>query len=302
MPIYKVTHLTKYTYQYNASVSYNEARVTLRSFQRALYEQQVVRGNVKVTPKPIDSRSWVDYFGNEVHHFSLREPYDTLSVVSNTHVEIIPNQVMGVDGIAKLEQSSATCASVKSILKESFEDKILDARQYIYESPYVPIFEGGYDYAAESLLPDRPMLEAVHDLMTRIYTEFSYDPNATTISTPVETVLKEKAGVCQDFAHFMIACLRSHGLAARYVSGYLETIPPEGTEKLQGSDASHAWVSVFEPTIGWVDYDPTNNQLPTHQHITIGWGRDFIDLSPLKGVYYGGGEQELIVEVDVNRV
>ncbi|MEN9849778.1 MAG: hypothetical protein RL368_2518, partial [Pseudomonadota bacterium] len=139
------------------------------------------------------------------------------------------------------------------------------------------------------------------DLMRRIFTEFTYDPHFTTIITPLSDVLLHRRGVCQDFAHLMIACLRSLGLAARYVSGYLETLPPPGQVKLQGSDASHAWLAVYVPGRGWIDFDPTNNQIPTNQHITTAWGRDYSDVTPLKGIIFGGGEHLLSVSVDVNR-
>ena len=135
--------------------------------------------------------------------------------------------------------------------------------------------------------------------MQRIYTEFKYDPEFSTLATPLKEVLEHRSGVCQDFAHLAIGCLRSQGLAARYVSGYIETEPPPGKERLVGADASHAWFSVFQPGVGWLDFDPTNNQIPGERHITVAWGRDYADVTPLKGVAFGGGEHELKVSVDV---
>lgn len=146
------------------------------------------------------------------------------------------------------------------------------------------------------------MLEAVHDLMVRIHTDFIYDPDFTTLATPLATVLEHRRGICQDFSHLAIACVRTQGLAARYVSGYIETLPPPGKEKLVGSDASHAWFSVYIPELGWIDFDPTNNQIPVDQHIIVGWGRDYGDVTPLKGVIFGGGEHELAVSVDVRNL
>ena len=158
------------------------------------------------------------------------------------------------------------------------------------------------EFAAISFTPNRPLFEAVYDLMQRIYAEFDFTPGFTTISTPLSTVMEERKGVCQDFAHLAIAGVHAMGLPARYVSGYLETMAAAGKEKLTGVDASHAWFSVFIPEMGWVDFDPTNNQLPTEQYITIGWGRDYFDIIPLKGVIMSGGTHELKVSVDVKRL
>jgi hypothetical protein len=158
------------------------------------------------------------------------------------------------------------------------------------------------DYSAPSFTASRPIIDALSDLMTRILADFRFDPTATTVSTPLEEFFKTKRGVCQDFAHFLIACLRSIGLPARYVSGYLETDPPPGMPKLRGVDASHAWVSLYCPGIGWIDADPTNNCFPSLRHISIGWGRDYADISPVRGVLIGGTDQVLKVSVDVTAV
>ena len=174
---------------------------------------------------------------------------------------------------------------------------------YLLESEFIEFSEQVRAYMDKSFTPNRPLLEAVEDLMHRIYQEFDYVPGFSSIATPLAEVIKHRKGVCQDFAHLAIACLRMRGLAARYVSGYLETIPPEGQERLVGADASHAWFSVFVPHQGWVDFDPTNAQIPSEQHITVAWGRDYADVAPLKGVVFGGGEDnELDVSVDVERI
>jgi transglutaminase-like putative cysteine protease len=157
------------------------------------------------------------------------------------------------------------------------------------------------DYAMQSFRPGRSAMEAAEELMHRIYTDFEFKPGFTTIATPLSTVMQQRKGVCQDFAHLAIACVRSAGLPARYVSGYIETISPEGTEKLVGVDASHAWFSVYIPGKGWVDFDPTNNMIPSDQHITIGWGRDYADITPVRGVVLSSGAHELKVSVDVRR-
>jgi transglutaminase-like putative cysteine protease len=153
--------------------------------------------------------------------------------------------------------------------------------------------------AEPSFTPGRPWLEAVLDLTKRIYTEFKYDPAATNVNTALDTVLRIKRGVCQDFAHLQIGCLRSMGLPARYVSGYLLTAPPPGQPKLVGSDASHAWTAAFSPEAGWIDFDPTNNIIPGIGHVTLAWGRDYGDVCPIKGVLVGGGQHRMRVAVDV---
>jgi len=159
-----------------------------------------------------------------------------------------------------------------------------------------------HEYARSSFASNRPLLSAVRELTERIYTDFTYDPESTSIATPLDEVLQNKRGVCQDFAHLAIGCLRSLGFPARYVSGYLETLPPPGQEKLVGSDASHAWFAVFSPGEGWFEFDPTNNNMPAEHHITTAWGRDYGDVSPLKGVFFDGGKsQKLTVSVDVSR-
>ncbi len=174
-----------------------------------------------------------------------------------------------------------------------------DAYSFVFDSPYVPRDEALADYAAPSFPPGRPLLAAVFDLTTRIHREFRYDPRATTVATPMRKVLARRAGVCQDFAHLQLGCLRALGLAARYVSGYLVTEPPPGKARLVGADASHAWLSVFCPAWGWIDCDPTNDQVPGDRHVTLAWGRDYDDVCPVRGIVLGGGRSTLKVSVDV---
>jgi transglutaminase-like putative cysteine protease len=175
----------------------------------------------------------------------------------------------------------------------------LEVRQFIYDSPHVAATTELADYARPSFAPGRPWLEATLELMARIYREFAYDPMATNVSTPLETVLTMRRGVCQDFAHLQIGCLRSLGLPARYDSGYLLTTPPAGQPRMVGADASHAWLAAWCPGVGWVDFDPTNNVVPSLGHITVAWGRDYSDVCPIKGVFIGGGEHAMNVSVDV---
>jgi transglutaminase-like putative cysteine protease len=198
--------------------------------------------------------------------------------------------------------NSPSWEKVRDSLEHSLTNEYLEAREFVLDSPFIAVDNTLREYARPSFTPGRPILDAVRDLMRRIFTEFVYDPNFTTIITPLNTVLEHRRGVCQDFAHLMIGGIRSMGLAARYVSGYLETLPPPGKEKLQGSDASHAWLAVYVPGQGWVDFDPTNHQMPTNQHITTAWGRDYSDVTPLKGTIFGGGSHILQVSVDVTRM
>ena len=190
---------------------------------------------------------------------------------------------------------------VRQRIQTDMDPEVLELRQYILDSPMIPTMPELRTYAEKSFPKNRSLLEAVEELTTRLYTDFTYDPNFTTIATPLADVIQHRRGVCQDFAHLGIGCLRTLGLAARYVSGYIETDPPPDQEPLEGADASHAWFSVYLPQLGWVDFDPTNNQIPADQHITIAWGRDYSDVTPLKGVVFGSGTHELSVSVDVGR-
>lgn len=187
---------------------------------------------------------------------------------------------------------------VKEEINADQNADILDVRQYILDSPLIQAIPELRDYVEISFTENRPIVETVEELTTRLYIDFAFDPDSTTIATPLFDVIKHRCGVCQDFAHLGIGCLRSIGLAARYVSGYIETQPPPNEVKLVGSDASHAWFSVYIPNMGWVDFDPTNNQIPTDRHITVAWGRDYSDVTPLKGVVFGSGRHELSVSVD----
>ncbi|WP_290568210.1 transglutaminase-like domain-containing protein, partial [Leeuwenhoekiella sp. UBA6783] len=207
----------------------------------------------------------------------------------------------------KTEFRSDRCTKVsleqakENLLKTDLE--ILDAKQFVLDSIFInKTGEAVEKYARESFKPNRSVFEAAEELMQRIYTDFKFVSGFTSVSTPIDVVMQERKGVCQDFAQIAIACIRAIGLPARYISGYIETLPPPGQEKLIGADASHAWFSIFIPGFGWVDFDPTNNQIPGDQHLVVGWGRDYYDVPPLKGVVYGSGKSRLSVEVDIARV
>ncbi|MBE2224701.1 MAG: transglutaminase family protein [Anaerolineae bacterium] len=284
---YRITHTTAYQYEDPASLSFNEARLLPRTFETPLFSQKRLTHEVVVSPFWRDARERQDCYGNDVLYFTMRQAHSEMKITVTSEVELTPKPLPMLSG--------ANWEAVRATLLDSQNVTLLPLREFMLDSPLVPLLPEIRPYAAMSFGRKRPLLEATHDLMQRIYTDFTYQPGTTTITTPLRQVLAEKSGVCQDYAHFMLACLRLHGLAARYVSGYIET-------ELEGSAASHAWVSVFVPDLGWVDFDPTNNLMPHDQHITLGWGRDFSDVTPLKGIFYGGGESELAVAVDVVRL
>ncbi len=289
---YRVIHTTEYDYSKKVGLSYNEARL----LPRFTANQHCLHTQLQVTPLPADYREHEDFFGNRVAYFSIREPHQTFVVTATSEVKIVSHE-------AQLNFSRGIAwESVRQSLSQQRDPETLDALQYSLNSPYITASAELAIYAQPSFQPGRSLLEAVNDLMGRIHSDFTYDPDFTTLATPLLTVLEHKRGVCQDFAHLAIGCLRAQGLAARYVSGYIETFPPPGKEKLVGSDASHAWFSVYVPELGWMDFDPTNNQIPVDQHIIVGWGRDYGDVTPLKGVIFGGGEHKLAVSVDVRNL
>lgn len=288
---YKIVHKTEYSYTHPVNLCYNEARLSPRSFaHQACSESQFV-----VEPEPRECRERQDFFGNTVYYFTIQQPHNqiTVTVTSRVNVKDRERQLNFIEHLAWEE--------VRQQLQTDQNPGILEIRQYVLDSPMVPMMPELHAYAEKSFTQGKPLLEAVNDLTTCLYTHFTYDPGFTTIATPLADVIKHRRGVCQDFAHLGIGCLRALGLAARYVSGYIETVPPPDQEPLAGADASHAWFSVYLPQLGWVDFDPTNNQIPVDQHITIAWGRDYADVTPLKGVVFGSGTHELSVSVDCKR-
>ena len=239
-----------------------------------------------------------DYFGNRVCHFAIEGPHRSLEVTARSLVDVREGGSAG----SQLDFGN-TCAQVLGMLTEDRGGDTLLAREFVLPSPLVEDGAEIRDYAGPFFAADRPFLSAVRALTQSIFQEFRYDTTFSDVSTPVGEVLEHRRGVCQDFAHLAIACVRSMGFAARYVSGYLETLPPPGREKLVGSDASHAWFAVYSPGEGWFEFDPTNDQVAGHQHIVTAWGRDYADVAPLRGVVFGGGEKHrLRVSVDVSRV
>ena len=285
---YRIVHQTAYHYSEPASLSQNELILNPRETS----VQQVIHNQLVVSPEPQYEDARTDYFGNNIQVFMVQHPHTELAMTATSMVETHPSTGFSPEQTTPWED----VVRQLSIHSRSME---LDAFQFVFASPMVAISSKIKDYARVSFPPLRPVLEGSVDLMRRIFTEFTYDKSATNVDTRVDQVLAKRKGVCQDFAHLAIGCLRSLGLAARYVSGYMETQPPPGKPKLVGADASHAWLSLFIPGIGWVDLDPTNNLMPGERHITLAWGRDYGDVSPVKGVVMGGGRHSLSVTVDV---
>ena len=290
---YRVTHSTTYNYSRNVTLCHNVAHLMPRNTP----QQTCYYSELKIAPLPITVNEWADLFGNRQASFSIQDPHHQLVVTAISEVDILSAGSL-LDNAFPISWEQAV-----NHMQTVTDPETMDARLYLLESDFVEFSAEVDAYTGLSFSPNRPVLEAVEDLMHRIYQDFAYVPGFSSIATPLEEVLRHRKGVCQDFAHLAIACLRMRGLAARYVSGYLETIPPAGSERLIGADASHAWFSVFVPHQGWVDFDPTNAQIPNEQHITVAWGRDYGDVAPLKGVVFGGGaKNKLQVSVDVERI
>ncbi|MGZ8191270.1 MAG: transglutaminase family protein [Methylococcaceae bacterium] len=309
---YRITHTTVYNYSQSVGLCQNEARLQPRNFWR----QQCHTSSFEITPAPLDFQERIDFFGNRVAYFAIQQAHKQLTVTAISEVTVFPKQ-NALDSFNPLSweqvrnllqeapvqgQSQNQTQGQNQQQHQDQASEILDARQYVLDSPMVIANYQLADYAQPSFLPNRSLVDVVRDLMQRIYRDFTYDPSFTTIATPLSDVLAHRRGVCQDFAHLAIGCLRSYGIAARYISGYVETVPEPGQQRLIGADASHAWFSVYIPGTGWLDFDPTNNKLPLDQHITLAWGRDFADVTPLKGIAFGGGQHTLSVSVDVMRL
>ena len=284
---YRVSHTTTYRYAEPVSVCHNELHLTPRDRPG----QSLLRSQLLVEPPPSTLQRDVDYFGNAVTFLTLQEPHVELKITAMSHVQVtVPTGIL---------LPTPAWETVAERLRSKRTGDSLAAFELSLESPLVRIDAEVQRFAAASFPEGRALLDGVRDLVHRIHADFAYDPEATCVSTPVAEVLKERRGVCQDFAHLAIACLRSIGLAARYVSGYIETVPPPGKERLLGADASHAWLAVWVPEHGWVDFDPTNDVVPDGSHVTLAWGRDYGDVPPVKGVVLGGGEHTMDVAVDV---
>ncbi|NJB82723.1 transglutaminase family protein [Wenyingzhuangia aestuarii] len=291
--LYKVIHSTIYDYDEGVTFCHNIAILKPKD----IAGQRLVDYQLEISPKPTEFSEKEDFFGNTITRFSIQEHHKQLKVIATSKVN---RDVSTCKNIQDAEVGKRITLSETLELLKGVSDEILDARQYQLESILINnINEDIKKYALESFKPDRSVFEASFELMQRIFKDFEFNTTFSNVATPISEVMKEKKGVCQDFAQIAIACLRSVNLPARYISGYIETLPPPGKEKLIGTDASHAWFSVYIPTFGWVDFDPTNNQIPKDQHIIVAWGRDYYDVAPLKGVLYSSGMSTLSVSVDI---
>ena len=285
---YRVSHATTYVYSEPVPVSHNLVMITPRS----LGHQRCDDHRLDVRPRPNHIERRVDVFGNIVHVFSIEENHQRLRIAAQSLVTVNTESADEEDSIA--------WEDVRDGLAAQTDSGWFDASSLLFDSPCIQRSTTWFDYAASEFTRGRPALAAAQGLNSKIHADFQYDDEATNVDTPLPTVFELRRGVCQDFAHAAIACFRSRGLAARYVSGYLRTSPPPGKPRLVGADASHAWVSVYlGPNLGWKDLDPTNNIFCGDDHIPVAWGRDYRDVVPVRGVFLGGGKHQLDVSVDV---
>jgi transglutaminase-like putative cysteine protease len=283
--LYRAVHTTRYRYTGSVSQCQSDVRLTPRS----LPWQTVLDSTIETTPAPAWSARRLDYFGNDVSTFAIMERHDRFVTVSTSRVRVDPRPTVA--------SSDMSWEEVRDALAECATLDTLEAFEFVFDSPYVATAPELVEFARLSFAPGRPLLPAVDELSQRIHADFKYAPDTTDIDTPVLDTLRAKRGVCQDFSHLMIGTLRSLGLAARYVSGYIRS----GADH-QGAEASHAWVGVFVPGAGWVDIDPTNDLRVGTSHVTVAWGRDYSDVTPIKGIALGGGHQLVEVEVRVDPI
>lgn len=280
--IYRATHITRYRYETSVSHCQSQLRLT----PRTLPWQSVTDTTIETTPAANWQATSVDYFENLVTSVAIHARHDHFSIVSRGTVRVDPRPT--------LPDRSMPWEDARADLATHATPELLEAFEYVLDSPYVAAHADLADYARPSFTPGRPVIEAAHELSHRINKDFKYKPASTSIETPLLEALRARQGVCQDFSHIMIGALRSLGLSARYISGYLRS----GTERI-GSEASHAWVAVHAPGVGWVEFDPTNDVMAGTEHLTLAWGRDYGDVTPVRGVAIGGGRQKIEVDVRV---
>jgi transglutaminase-like putative cysteine protease len=285
---YQILHRTLYEYAAPVTVSHHVARLEPRDTAAQEREQFTL----KIFPEPTLRKSRPDYFDNRLCFFSIQELHSRLEIIAHSRVSVGATR-------PPVAEPSTPWENAAGMFRDPVSPEVVEPYQFIFDSPQACASLEFSDYARESFTKGTPVVAGVRDLTRRIYEDFKYDPKATTIATPLHDVWKKRRGVCQDFAHLGIACLRSLGLPARYVSGYLRTRAPEGKQRLVGADASHAWFAIFCPGMGWMDFDPTNNVQPGEEHITVAVGRDYADVSPVAGVITGGGAHQVKVSVDV---
>ncbi|MFJ7795287.1 transglutaminase N-terminal domain-containing protein [Pseudomonas sp. NPDC096950] len=288
---YQIFHDTHYHYDSPVSLAQQLAHL----WPRACTWQRCTAQALLISPDPTTRRDELDVFGNPLTRLAFERPHDELLVNAELTVEVLARPILDFNQSPAWEETR----NALTYSSQPLSPELLEACRYRFESPYVHLKRNFVEFSESCFPAGRPLLLGVQALMEKIFSEFTFDAEATQVATPLVEVLERRRGVCQDFAHLMLACVRSRGLAARYISGYLLTQPPPGQPRLIGADASHAWVSVFCPVLGWVDFDPTNNVQPALEHITLAWGRDFSDVSPLRGVILGGGNHDPEVRVTV---
>lgn len=293
---YKLFHKTKFTYQNMVTLSHNITRLKPADTKY----QKLLEFNASATPSLHEFSTFKDIFGNSNCHLLIREAHSSLEVITESVVELDDEALE--QRLETAQKSTTTYEEALQKMSEFCEEEI-ESKLFLYPSELIPKASKDIkEYAMRSFTPKRNLFEATVEFMGRVFHEFEFVSGFSDITTPIETIFKHKKGVCQDFAQFCISALRGIGLSAKYISGYIETMPPEGQEKLFGADASHAWFALFIPTVGWVEFDPTNNLVVTNQHITLGSGRDYADISPLKGVVVSSGVSSLSVEVDIRAI
>ncbi|XMO86371.1 transglutaminase family protein [Algibacter sp. AS12] len=291
--LYQISHTTSYIYEVGVTFCHNIATIKPKD----MLGQKVVDYKLEISPTPTEFSEKLDFFGNTITRFSIQEQHKTLKVTALS--KILRDHTLEPDIYKSESGQKMTLIEALAALKTENRGH-LDVKQFVLESILIAnISKDIRAYAEVSFKPNRPIFEAAYELMERIFKDFEFNSNVTNVATPIHEVMVNKKGVCQDFAQIAIACIRSVGLPARYVSGYIETLPPPGKEKLVGTDASHAWFSIYIPSFGWVDFDPTNNQIPKDQHIVVAYGRDYYDVPPLKGVIYSSGANKMKVAVDI---
>jgi transglutaminase-like putative cysteine protease len=294
--MYEIYHKTAFEYESMVTFSHNIARLKPRENRF----QKILDFSMEIIPHVYEEHSFEDMFGNSNTHLLIRKPHRSLSVIGRSRVEVFPHMLEAHNERMKL--GSMPYEKALELLS-AFDIHDLLAKKYGFESELISKGSSAIKaYALESFHPKRDLYAAGEEFMERIFRDFEFVPGFSDVTTPIEEIFEAKKGVCQDFTHFAIASLRAIGLPAKYISGYIETLPKEGEAKLFGVDASHAWFALYIPRSGWMGFDPTNNLIPTSQHIFLGQGRDYDDITPLKGVVMSSGKSELQIGVDVKRI